>query len=154
MNAESLYEFFLWASLVSTVGILVCLGISLGFAYFKIDKLFEYMKNSHAVTGQIYCSDSRAVELLVKINRVTHVIAKSRFYLHKGTVNPKDIKNFPRKLKYLFIILYWVRVVSFWLWLVAFVALHLSWFAPSQQRPACYCQINEKTGEIDYEIVR
>jgi len=153
MNAESLYEFFLWASLVSTVSLLLCLGISFGFAYFKMDKLFEYLKNSHAVTGQIYCSDSRAVEMLAMVNRVIHVVAKSRHYLHKGTANPKDIKNFPSGLKFLFIVLYWVRVGSFWLWLIAFVALHLSWFAPSQQ-PGCYCQINQKTGEIDYEIVR
>jgi len=154
MNAESLYEFFLWASLVSTVGLLLCLGISYGFGYFKQEKLFEYLKNSHAVTGQLYYSTSFGGEKMAMVNQVIHVVARSRHYLHKGTANPKDIKNFPAKLKLLFVVLYWVRVGSFWLWLVAFVALHLSWFAPSQQRPACYCQINEQTGEIDYEIVR
>ncbi|HEX8595623.1 MAG TPA: hypothetical protein VF682_20470 [Pseudomonas sp.] len=154
MNAESLYEFFIWAWFVGTVGVLGFLGSVLILTYTKLEKLFEYLKNSHAVTGHSYYWESRIGERMAKVNRVIYVVARSGYFLHKGTVNRKDMKNFPPGLKKAFIVLHWVRVGSLWLWMVSFIALHLSWFAPSQQTPACYCQLNEKTGEIDYEIVR
>ena len=131
------YEVFNWLGVLGFFGVWVWLLGEWCLTFTSMTKLLKSFEGCSAVNSHWTFLDS-VRDRMELITTMTNILARPRIYLRNGSVSAKAIDNFPRGLKKILIALYWVRVVSLWLLIVAVFFLHLDVYFPSSDQPVCY----------------
>jgi hypothetical protein len=97
-------------------GIFVCIGISLYFAYFKMDELLKYLENCPAVLGRAALLDFGFKGRLFVLGGIIAVLDKPAMYVSAGGADVGDLERFPADLRRNLLLLY--RFMSFFVFLM------------------------------------
>lgn len=103
-NTEKTFPCF---SLTGFGGGIVFLGVSLYYAYAKIDLMLEHLKHCSAVTVRIPLRKGDPCSRIFLLGGIISVFITPNILLREGGANSEDLKNFPASLRRRLIMLHW-----------------------------------------------
>jgi hypothetical protein len=83
----------------------ICIALRIG--YTQMDGMLEHLKNSSAVVTLAPLRNGGPWGILILVGGISGFVTFPEFYIKRGTINPKDIEEFPAKLKRNLTILQW-----------------------------------------------
>jgi hypothetical protein len=83
----------------------ICAALRIG--YTQMDTMLEHLKNSSAVKAMAFLRKIGPRGVLLLVGGISGFVTFPSFYIKRGTIDAKDIENFPAPLKHKLIILQW-----------------------------------------------
>jgi hypothetical protein len=93
------------ASVILCLILWICAALRIG--YTQMDTMLEHLKNSSAVKTMAFLRKIRPRGVLLLVGGISGFVTFPSFYIKRGTIDAKDIENFPAPLKHKLIILQW-----------------------------------------------
>ncbi|WP_313027283.1 hypothetical protein [Pseudomonas lopnurensis] len=87
--------------------LLIWIGVALHMAYKQMDTILEHLKRSTAVTARSPLRHGGPWGEILLVGGISGIITFPGFYLKKGTINIKELENFPSRLKSNLVVLQW-----------------------------------------------
>ncbi|GLK89379.1 hypothetical protein [Pseudomonas turukhanskensis] len=105
MNYAEQTMAILGGSGILCLAIWICIALRIG--YTQMDSMLAHLKNSSAVVALAPLKNGGPWGVLLLVGGISGFLTFPEFYIKRGTINAKDIEEFPAKLKRKLTILQW-----------------------------------------------
>jgi hypothetical protein len=99
MTVSTADKIFLCIGLISFGGMIVHIGVSLHFAYAKMDLMLEHLKNSPLITKHKHLIQLGPRARLIALGAIIGLLTSPSTYIRTGWACAEDLENFPADLK-------------------------------------------------------